>query len=181
MTNQPQPDHSKGHNNLGAPSRFVLAAGIMIGLTLLLILGICGPRLLRLRKDLNNHPPAAVQALRNINSAQAVYESGIGNGNYTSNLAVLGGGTASTEVGLLDSTVVNAQTTPKSGYLLGPIVTVAKTPKSPARYSMTAFPASAKGISRTGYDCYFIDETGIIRHSGRPDVPATATSEPIKE
>ncbi len=116
------------------------------------------------------------QMLQNIHSAQAVYESGIGNGNYASNLAVLGGGTASTEVGLIDSTIVNAQTTAKSGYLLGELKTVPRTATSPARYSITAFP-----VGGTGKDCYYIDETGIIRHSGRPDVPATPSSPPLEE
>jgi type IV pilus assembly protein PilA len=119
------------------------------------------------------------QTLRNIHSAQAVYESGIGNGNYTSNLAVLGGGSNTNEVGLIDSTVVNAQTTPKGGYLLGEMKTVPRTATTPPRYSITIFPAIAKGKNRTGNDCYFVDETGIIRHSGRPDVPATAMSPPI--
>lgn len=147
---------------------------VIILIPALLIAGYCLMKFYSFRTT--EQDSSAQQTLRNINSAQAVYESGIGGGNYASNLALLGGGTSNTEVGLIDSTVVNAQTTPKSGYLLGELKTVPRTATSPARYSITAFP-----VGETGKDCYYIDETGIIRHSGRPDVPATATSPPLEE
>ncbi len=137
-----------------------------------LVAAIAVPNLLAARRSANN--ASAQQMLRNINSAQAVYESGIGKGNYTASLKDLGGSD-----GFLDATVVNAQTTPRSGYLLGEMKVTPATGTEPAKYSITAFPAVKEGSGRTGGDCYFVDETGVIRHSGDPTKPATAESAPV--
>lgn len=162
----------------GAKRFFEVSARILVYLCLIFCItglsAIIAASLFGWRVGLPGNDSAPQQTLRNINSAQAVYQSGIGNGNYAPRLADLGS-SSSTEVGLIDSTIVNAQTTAKSGYLLGEMKTVPRTATSPARYSITAFP-----VGGTGDDRYYIDETGIIRHSGRPDVPATAASEPVK-
>ncbi|MBX7218524.1 MAG: hypothetical protein K1Y36_01120 [Blastocatellia bacterium] len=120
-----------------------------------------------------------VQTLRNVYSAEVSYSLGSGKGNYTADLECLGGTTA-TSVGFLDNTVTAAQTTPKSGYLLGPVHVTLAEGKTPGKFSMTAFPSVAKGEYQTGDDCYYLDETGIIRHSGRPDVIPDAHSQPIQ-
>ncbi len=164
-----------GAEKFGSPVPMAIAAIILV--SGLLIAGYCAVKFYSFRLTEQDSIPQ--QTLRNIHSAQAVYESGIGNGNYASNLALLGGGASSTEVGLIDSTIVNAQTTAKSGYLLGELKTVPRTATSPARYSITMHPAVSTGMGRTGRDCFYIDETGIMRHSGRPDVPATASSPPV--
>lgn len=176
MEEKPAPSLPTGAEKFGSPVPMAIAGIILV--SGLLIAGYCGVRFFQVSRALHRGNNVPAQMLRNINSAQAVYESGIGGGNYASNLAVLGGDMPpkENEVGLLESTTVNAQTRPKSGYLLGKLKTVPRTATSPARYSITAFP-----VGETGKDCYYIDETGIIRHSGRPDVPATASSPPLEE
>jgi type II secretory pathway pseudopilin PulG len=152
----------------------VLNAGFLVLGTayIALVAMIAVPNLLAARRSANM--ASAKQTLRIINSAQAVYQSGIGEGNYAASLSDLGG-----SEGLLDSTVVNARTTPKSGYLLGEMKATPATRTEPAKYSITAFPAVKDGTARSGDDCFFVDETGVIRHSGSPDKLATADSPPI--
>lgn len=118
---------------------------------------------------------AAREMLRNINSAQAEYKAGMGKGNYAANLALLGG-TPPDGLGYLDSTVTNAQTVPKTGYVLGEMKVTPATGTQPAKYSITASPAVKSWLTRTGSTCLYTDETGVIRHSGSPTVPATAQS-----
>jgi hypothetical protein len=92
---------------------------------------------------------------------------------------------------MIDESVARAQETPKSGYVLSEIVVSPQTRNSEAKYSVSIRPATRnpeakysvsirpatrKGIARTGNDCFFMDETGVIRHSGKPDVDATASS-----
>lgn len=146
------------------------ASALVIGVAYIgFVAAIAVPNLLAARRSANM--ASAQQMLRNISSAQAVYESGAGKGNYAASLKDLGGSD-----GLLDATIVNAQTTPKNGYLLGEMKVTPPNGNEPAHFSITAFPAVKEGASRTGGDSYFVDDTGVIRHSGDPAKPATADS-----
>ena len=65
-------------------------------------------------------------------------------------------------------------------YAFGPIKVTPATSTSPARFSCIARPVNTKGRKRTGNDTFFIDETGIIRHSGSPTVWPDENSEPVR-
>ncbi|MBX7222940.1 MAG: hypothetical protein K1Y36_23530 [Blastocatellia bacterium] len=116
----------------------------------------------------------AMLMLRSLHTAQIQYAAEKGEGNYASSLEEL-----SRNAGF-DPTAVTMQNVPKSGYLLGPIKVTPAANGQPAKYSVTAFPAVKDGLNRTGTDCFYLDETGIIRHSGSPNVLATEKSEPIQ-
>lgn len=116
--------------------------------------------------------------LHDLHTAMNLYQSGKGNGEYTDNLAVLG------EAGedgssLLASDIVNMQKTPRFGYLLGPIKLERDADGKLTRYSVVAFPAVKDGQNRTGDDCFYVDETGVVRHSNSATVLPDKNSEPV--
>jgi type II secretory pathway pseudopilin PulG len=152
----------------------VLNLGVLVfGGIVVLIAAISVPNLLAARRAANT--ASAMVTLRSIHAAQEVYASGVGKGNYARTLKELG----TDADGLLDSTILNSQITPKSGYLLGEMKVTPANGDEPAHYSITASPVVKEGAARTGNDNLFVDETGIIRHSDDPVRPATADSPPI--
>ena len=142
-----------------------------------IIAAIAVPNLLASRRSANQ--ASAIKLLRNFHSAEVVYEESIGSGDFTANIQLLGGGSNTTEVGVIDSTVVAATSTPKNGYLLSNLGTTPKAPGQTAQYSVQCAPSAPTGIGRTGDDSFFIDDTGVLRHSLRSNVPATVTSSPL--
>ena len=79
-----------------------------------------------------------------------------------------------------ETEIQQAQTTPWKGYYLGPIMTTPRTERSEATFSTTMYPEKVTGFFRTGDDCFYVDQTGIIRHSGSPTVLADANSPPVR-
>lgn len=142
-----------------------------------IIAAIAIPNLLAARRSANG--ASAQQTLRNLNTAEVTYSLGIGKGNYASALSVLGG-TTSTDVGFLDNTVTASDSIPKSGYLIAALGTVTQANSQVATYSAQANPAITTGITRTGNDSYFVDDSGVLRHSGSPGTPAANNSAPIQ-
>ena len=142
-----------------------------------IIAAIAIPNLLAARRSANG--ASAQQTLRNVNTAEVSYSLGIGKGNYTDSMATLGG-SASSSVGFLDNTVTNATAVAKSGYFLRNLGTVAATASSASSYSIQNNPANSSGITRTGNDAFFIDDSGVLRHTAAPDTTADSNSEPIQ-
>lgn len=142
-----------------------------------IIAAIAVPNLLASRRSANQ--ASSLKLLRNFHSAEVIYEESIGGGNFTANIQALGGGSNSTEVGVIDSTVVAATATPKNGYLLTNLGIIPKGGTQAAQYSIQCPPSGQNGVGRTGDDSFFLDESGVIRHSSRANIPATATSPPI--
>jgi type IV pilus assembly protein PilA len=136
------------------------------------IAAIAVPNLLSARRSANT--ASAQQTLRILHSTQIVYQTSSGQGNFgrLQDLA---------DLEMIDESVARAQETPKSGYVLSEIVVSPQTRNSEAKYSVSIRPATRKGIARTGNDCFFMDETGVILHSGKPDVDATASSPAVGE
>ncbi|MBX7218655.1 MAG: hypothetical protein K1Y36_01800 [Blastocatellia bacterium] len=69
---------------------------------------------------------------------------------------------------------------PKNGYVLQNLRVAPATPFHEAAWSIENNPSIRSGLLRTGNDCFYIDDTGVIRHSGNPAKSAT-TSDPTLE
>lgn len=54
------------------------------------------------------------------------------------------------------------------------------TDSAPARYEIQVAPSIRTGILCGGFDCYFLDQSGIMRHSGEPNKLANINSEPVR-
>lgn len=112
--------------------------------------------------------------LRQINSAQAVYEAGIGRGNYAQSLAELG------QLQMLQPDVLGLETKPQGGFKAANLQVVTKSTTSAAQYSLNLLPVKDDGSPRSGDYSYFVDESGIIRRSAKTDELATRDSPPFE-
>ncbi len=122
----------------------------------------------------------ALNMIRQIHRAQEYYHKAKGQGNYTPDLEALG----KLEIEgkpVLSPDIVTARKQNVHGYQLGPMIAQPRISGRPARYHITAFPCYESELSRCGSDCFYIDQTGIVRHSGKPNVIPTAWSEPLSE
>jgi prepilin-type N-terminal cleavage/methylation domain-containing protein len=140
-----------------------------------IIAAIAVPNLLAARRSANM--ASAKQTMRSVDSANAVYFSGIGRSAYApafSNLASSSGGS-------LDETVINANgNTPKSGYTITGYAVTAPAGAAAANYEVTNLPAVNSGLTRTGDDAYYINSTSVMRSSGAPATTPNSNSAPIQ-
>lgn len=146
-----------------------------------IIAAIAIPNLLAARRSANT--ASAIQTLRNLHSANVVYQTSLGKGSFGPMVSDLGG-TADTQAGFLDNTITQSDTagpgSAKSGYLLTYASTPAAMGAAPT-YTCVNNPVTRTGITRTGNDSFFVNETGVITHTGSPAAPnATSTDEPIQ-
>ena len=122
-----------------------------------IIAAIAIPNLLASRRAANEG--SAQSSIRTINSAEAVYKSTIGDGNYgvlkVADEAVAG--ESLTGQNLVD-TVLGSGT--KSGYTLDAIP---DNTGNPTLYYATAVPANTAAITRTGNRSFGITESGVLR------------------
>jgi prepilin-type N-terminal cleavage/methylation domain-containing protein len=122
-----------------------------------IIAAIAIPNLLASRRAANEG--SAQSSIRTINSAEAVYKSTIGDGNYGF-LKVADepvAGQSLTGQNLVD-TVLGSGT--KSGYTLDAIPDNAA---NPTLYYATAVPVDTAPITRTGNRSFCISESGVLR------------------
>lgn len=158
--------------------RRIIETGLAVFI-LLIIGSIAIPNLMATKRR-NHSEQQALNMIRQIHRAQEYYHKAKGQGNYTPDLEALG----KLEIDgkpVLSPDIVTAQTQYIHGYQLGPMIAQPRISGQPARYHITAFPCYESELSRCGSDCFYIDQTGIVRHSGKPNVIPTAWSEPLSE
>lgn len=108
-------------------------------------------------------------------NAQIRFKNTQGKGNFTAELAQL-----AEEQDLIPPPIARMQIQPFHGFLLGKIQVSPKSAQIDAKFSVVAFPAIGTGLNRTGNDCFYIDETGILRHSGSPTKIPDVNSPPVE-
>lgn len=119
---------------------------------------------------------SALQTLRNFHSAQVVYACKPGNGNYASTGAELNTVNSEGGSGFIAQHSTEMQQTPDRGYIIASMKATPKTPDREPTYSIVIVPEVRTGLFRTGNDCFYVDQTGEIRHSGSPTVMPDANS-----
>lgn len=117
----------------------------------------------------------AIQTMRYFHTAQVVYCVPLGKGNFAAQAkdfsSICGVGSCP-----LDLEIATMQTSPYLGYIIASMKATPKTPDREPTYSMVIVPEIRKGPFRTGNDCFYVDQTGEIRHSGSPIVMPDANS-----
>ncbi len=151
----------------------IASAGVNLNIAALilwLIIFIFFPSVVSPRRSANED--FARTSLRAIHAAQ-MRHAGNHNGMFADDLAALD----------LDPAIREMETKEKNGYRLGKITVTAADGVHPARFSITAEPVRPRGILRTGNEFYFLDETGTVWFTPtyKDTVPATASSEPVKD
>ncbi len=143
-----------------------------------IIAAIAIPNLLAARRSANT--ASAIQTLRGLHSGNVVYQTSLGKGNFANIVADLGG-TDTTQAGFLDNTVTQSDGgTPKSGYNLSNYNATPGGGGVAPSYSVRNVPTNSSGITRTGNDSFFVNDTGVITHTGNPGTLAVSTDDPIQ-
>jgi len=122
-----------------------------------IIAAIAIPNLLASRRAANES--SAIGTLSTIRSAEATYQSTVGNGSY-GDLAALAG------QNLVDAQVANSATTPKSGY---------KFEVQPGAPASTYIAAANANSSSTGTRNFGMDSSGVIYASPQATAATTTT------
>jgi len=139
----------------------------------LIIAGIAIPGFLRSRIAANQ--ASAVSSLRTLNSSEIAYAASYNTG-YTVDMASLappvpvGANPTSTAAGLIDSVLASGI---KSGYSFTYSPGVSDSTGRILTYEITATPTG----STTGTNCYYTDQSGVIRQNST--TTATSTDSPL--
>lgn len=122
----------------------------------------------------------AIQTMRYFHTAQVVYRMPLGKGNFAAQAkdfsSLCGAGSCP-----LDLEIATMQTSSYRGYVTASMKTMPKTPDREPTYSIVIVPEVQTGLFRTGDDCFYVDQTGEIRHSGSPTVLPDANSPLIQQ
>lgn len=114
-------------------------------------------------------------------TAQRLYLGSIGGGNYANKASDLGPTESRGDSCPFDLNITSMHQIPYHGYVIASLMTIPKTSKSEPCFSVVIIPQIQQGIFRTGDDCFFIDQTNVVRHSGSPMVLPDANSPPLYE
>ena len=140
----------------------LLIVVVIIGI----IAAIAIPNLLAARRAANES--SAIGTLRTITGAEATYLSSVGAGSSYADLAGLN------TAALVDTSVSNSGTTPKSGYTFAATPTAASATAG-ATYLATGAPALlGSGVTGTGSRYFGTNESGVINFSTTAAITSTA-------
>ena len=142
---------------------FSLIELLIVVAVILIIAAIAIPSLLRAR--INANEASAVASLRTINTSQVAYQTAYPNEGYAPSLLALGpppgvgcAAPSSANACLVDSSLANAGTTPKSGY----IFTV--TAPGPLPNMTYTAGAAASTFNQSGVKSFCTMEDGVLRY-----------------
>ena len=165
----------------GNPSSWLIA-----GIIFILIGGVLTVQHWTFRRSANT--AEMIQRLKRVHLAQEVYRTSLGKGNYIGSIYSFlecspgNGSLRSAEVVTLEmENSARIEFGKEYGYQIISYQTFPQTEKSPPRYELQAAPNIPTGPYKSGMDCFYLDETGKIRHSGNPERLADKNSEPIEE
>lgn len=117
--------------------------------------------------------------IRELVIAQVTYTLMAGKGNFASTTLDLRQATDNNKL-YFNQSIIKMQTEPQYGYLIGRIKTTPVTVSQQPTFSAVAVPVLQYGLFYAGNDCFYIDQTGIIRHSGSPTKIPDASSPPVE-
>ena len=130
---------------------------------------------------------SASASMRVFSSAEASYSSGVGNRDYATPQDLfredlidpaLARACNPLPVGTSNSGQVALASQPKAGFVFD---VVASPPGSaPAAFTINGRPLNTVGVGRDGDRQYFVDQTGVIRVSTDPTIPADVSSTPLQ-
>lgn len=138
---------------------FSLIELLIVILIISIIAAIAIPNILAARRSANEG--AAISALRTLHSAQSLYQTSVGAGNYAGTVAVSGdsaGLIALRNAGLIDE-ILGAGI--KNNYNFTGART-ASSDATPATFFFSANPVSASGISQTGTKRFCLTQQGFL-------------------
>jgi prepilin-type N-terminal cleavage/methylation domain-containing protein len=125
----------------------LLIVVVIIGI----IAAIAIPNLLAARRSANEG--STISAMRTLHGAQMTYASTYGNGNYSPDMATMGG-----TLGLIDGVLATGT---KSGYVFTSGA-VASSATVPATFYFSAIPTATTGVTATGSRRFGIATPGVI-------------------
>ena len=130
-----------------------------------IIAAIAIPNLLASRRAANEG--SAQQSMRTISSSEATYLNTAGAGSYGALSDLMA-------QRLVDSTLGQADTTAKSGYIfsVNPVAPAAGPPATPAQFWAYCLPSVTSGVGQTGTRRFAIAEDGVLRGDTTLTAPA---------
>ena len=140
----------------------LLIVVVIIGI----IAAIAIPNLLAARRAANES--SAMGTLRTITGAEATFLSSVGVGKDYGTLAAL------KTAGLIDASVADSGTTPKSGYKFTATITGASGTVAAAYYATAVPVAFGSGVTGTGSRSFATNESGVITYNQSGDAPTVA-------
>ena len=186
IANTPKEPKSFLHRRYTIPRYGKLIIGSTFVCLILVGLGYFNIVLPRARNE-----AAAKQQLRKLYQGQAVYLRTVGKlVEYSDSFQILQGyipNDSGTEAGILDprydlehfDKYLKKANNQRDGYRFV-IKTTKRTNFSSPTYFIVCYPNQSNEFFRTGDDCFYIDQTGIIRHSGSPTKIPDANSPPVE-
>ncbi len=165
----------------GNPSSWFIA-----GMIFILIGGVLAVQHRTFRRSSNT--AQMIQRLRGVHSFQEVYRTSLGRGNYISSIySLLESQPESCSMRPAEVVTIKMESLARigfgkdCGYQIVSFQMIPQTEKSPSRYKLQVAPNVSAGLYQSGNDCFYLDETGKIRHSSNPERLADKNSELIEE